>query len=221
NYLNNILAKIEAIDAGVLEAIMLNREGEVSECTGDNLIVVKDGAVSTPPTGSGILHGITRTVKTGTVQITDHITGRGRHTPQPQPESHTDPGTQGMVDAEEKVAERKSTACQPLELIPQRDPKGRDQPARIPAVAIGQQPDQILLYGGPVLKASRGDQVSDQGQSWGIVGGNARCVTHADSLPAQRNAGSSPIECRRIPNWPAWYASCCPKPTSTSRMGRS
>ena len=60
NYLNNILAKIEAIDADVLEALMLNVDGWVSECTGDNVFIVKDGAVSTPPTDAGILNGITR-----------------------------------------------------------------------------------------------------------------------------------------------------------------
>ena len=60
NYLNNILAKIEAIDAGVLEAIMLNLEGEVAECTGDNIFVVKDGRILTPSTSTGILHGVTR-----------------------------------------------------------------------------------------------------------------------------------------------------------------
>ena len=60
NYLNNILAKIEAIDAGVLEAIMLNLEGEVAECTGDNIFLVKDGRISTPSTSTGILHGVTR-----------------------------------------------------------------------------------------------------------------------------------------------------------------
>ena len=60
NYLNNILAKIEAIDADVLEAIMLNTEGEVSECTGDNIFVVNGGRILTPPVSSGILHGITR-----------------------------------------------------------------------------------------------------------------------------------------------------------------
>ena len=60
NYLNNILAKIEAIDAGVLEAIMLNLEGEVAECTGDNIFVVKDGRIRTPSTSTGILHGVTR-----------------------------------------------------------------------------------------------------------------------------------------------------------------
>ncbi len=60
NYLNNILAKIEAVDAGVLEALMLNCEGEVAECTGDNIFIIKDGNISTPPISSGILHGITR-----------------------------------------------------------------------------------------------------------------------------------------------------------------
>ena len=60
NYLNNILAKVEAIDAGVLEAIMLNTEGLVAECTGDNIFVIKDGRISTPDTSAGMLHGITR-----------------------------------------------------------------------------------------------------------------------------------------------------------------
>lgn len=60
NYLNNILAKIEAIDADVLEAIMLNVEGYVSECTGDNIFMVKDGQIITPPTEAGMLHGVTR-----------------------------------------------------------------------------------------------------------------------------------------------------------------
>ena len=60
NYLNNILAKIEAIDAGVLEAVMLNTDGFVCECTGDNIFLVKDGQILTPPEDAGILHGITR-----------------------------------------------------------------------------------------------------------------------------------------------------------------
>lgn len=60
NYLNNILAKIEAIRAGCLEAIMLNHKGEVAECTGDNLFIVKNGVLKTPPTDAGILEGITR-----------------------------------------------------------------------------------------------------------------------------------------------------------------
>jgi len=62
NYLNNIMAKIEAIDAGVAEAIMLNAEGNVAECTGDNIFIVKDGLVITSPPGAGILVGITRAV---------------------------------------------------------------------------------------------------------------------------------------------------------------
>ncbi len=60
NYLNNILAKIEAIDADVLEAIMLNVDGQVSECTGDNIFVVRDGRLITPSASAGILHGVTR-----------------------------------------------------------------------------------------------------------------------------------------------------------------
>jgi len=60
NYLNNILAKIEAIDAGVLEAIMLNGEGEVAECTGDNIFIISEGCVFTPPPEAGILEGVTR-----------------------------------------------------------------------------------------------------------------------------------------------------------------
>jgi branched-chain amino acid aminotransferase len=60
NYLNNILAKIEAIRAGCLEAIMINVKGEVAECTGDNIFVVKRGVLKTPSTDAGILEGITR-----------------------------------------------------------------------------------------------------------------------------------------------------------------
>ncbi len=60
NYLNNILAKIEATDAGCVEALMLNHKGEVAECTGDNIFVVRDGAIKTPPPEAGILEGITR-----------------------------------------------------------------------------------------------------------------------------------------------------------------
>lgn len=62
NYLNNILAKIEAVDAGVAEAIMLNEQGNVAECTGDNLFIVEDGRALTPPLSAGILAGITREV---------------------------------------------------------------------------------------------------------------------------------------------------------------
>lgn len=60
NYLNNVLAKIEAIDADVLEAIMLNTDGFVSECTGDNIFIVRSGMIATPPTSVGMLEGITR-----------------------------------------------------------------------------------------------------------------------------------------------------------------
>jgi branched-chain amino acid aminotransferase len=60
NYLNNILAKIEANNAGCEEAVMLNAEGYVAECTGDNLFIVKAGALSTPPLSAGALYGITR-----------------------------------------------------------------------------------------------------------------------------------------------------------------
>jgi branched-chain amino acid aminotransferase len=60
NYLNNILAKIEANNAGVEEAVMLNAEGFVAECTGDNLFIVKNGALFTPPLSAGALYGITR-----------------------------------------------------------------------------------------------------------------------------------------------------------------
>lgn len=60
NYLNNILAKIEAIDNGVLEAIMYNQQGYVAEATGDNVFIVKNGIIYTPPVQSGSLVGITR-----------------------------------------------------------------------------------------------------------------------------------------------------------------
>ncbi|MGM0502742.1 MAG: branched-chain-amino-acid transaminase [Bacillota bacterium] len=62
NYLNNILAKIEANQAGVLEAIMLNNEGYVAECTGDNIFIIKDDKLITPPTYIGALKGIKRGV---------------------------------------------------------------------------------------------------------------------------------------------------------------
>ena len=60
NYLNNILAKIEANNGGCEEAVMLNAEGFVAECTGDNIFVVKNGALLTPPLAAGALYGITR-----------------------------------------------------------------------------------------------------------------------------------------------------------------
>jgi branched-chain amino acid aminotransferase len=60
NYLNNIMAKIEGTDAGTVEALMLNHKGEVAECTGDNIFIVKGGVLRTPPRDAGILEGITR-----------------------------------------------------------------------------------------------------------------------------------------------------------------
>ena len=60
NYLNNILAKIEGTDAGCIEALMLNHKGEVAECTGDNIFIVKNGVLKTPSVDAGILEGITR-----------------------------------------------------------------------------------------------------------------------------------------------------------------
>jgi branched-chain amino acid aminotransferase len=60
NYLNNILAKMEAIRANLIEAIMLNSEGYVAECTGDNIFIVKDSVLLTPPIWAGALEGITR-----------------------------------------------------------------------------------------------------------------------------------------------------------------
>lgn len=60
NYLNNILAKIEAINAGCMEALMLNPQGQVAEATGDNVFLVKGRAVKTPPSWCGALEGITR-----------------------------------------------------------------------------------------------------------------------------------------------------------------
>jgi branched-chain amino acid aminotransferase len=62
NYLNNILAKIEANNGGVEEAIMLNAEGFVSECTGDNIFIIKGSHLMTPPLSAGALYGITRQV---------------------------------------------------------------------------------------------------------------------------------------------------------------
>lgn len=61
NYLSNVMAKIEAIAAGAEEGVMLNAEGYVAECTGDNIFIVKNGVVFTPTVASGSLYGITRT----------------------------------------------------------------------------------------------------------------------------------------------------------------
>ena len=60
NYLNNIMAKIEGLQAGCIEALMLNHKGEVAECTGDNIFIVKNGTILTPPKDAGILEGLTR-----------------------------------------------------------------------------------------------------------------------------------------------------------------
>ena len=60
NYLNNILAKIEALDNDVPEAIMYNHEGYVAEATGDNVFIVRDSVIYTPPVEAGALEGITR-----------------------------------------------------------------------------------------------------------------------------------------------------------------
>ena len=60
NYLNNILAKIEGKQAGVEEVLMLNAEGYVVECSGDNIFFIKDNIIVTPPTHLGILEGVTR-----------------------------------------------------------------------------------------------------------------------------------------------------------------
>ena len=62
NYLNNVMAKVEAIQAGAEEGLMLNDQGLVAECTGDNIFVVRDGIVTTPPLSAGALDGITRRV---------------------------------------------------------------------------------------------------------------------------------------------------------------
>lgn len=62
NYLNNIMAKVEAIQAGAEEGLMLNDVGLVAECTGDNLFIIRDGIISTPPLTAGALDGITRGV---------------------------------------------------------------------------------------------------------------------------------------------------------------
>ena len=60
NYLNNILAKIESKLTGTIEALMLNNEGYVTEATGDNIFIIKNGVLTTPPTYAGILEGVTR-----------------------------------------------------------------------------------------------------------------------------------------------------------------
>lgn len=65
NYLNNILAKIDAIKSGAEEAIMLTYNNYVAECTGDNIFIIRDGQLMTPPTDVGALEGITRNAVIG------------------------------------------------------------------------------------------------------------------------------------------------------------
>jgi branched-chain amino acid aminotransferase len=60
NYLNNVMAKIEAINAGCMECLMLNTQGQVAEASGDNVFVVKNGVLTTPPSSCGALEGLTR-----------------------------------------------------------------------------------------------------------------------------------------------------------------
>ncbi|MCA9270887.1 MAG: aminotransferase class IV, partial [Planctomycetales bacterium] len=82
NYLNNILAKIEGLKAGCVEALMLNHKGEVAECTGDNIFLVKRGELYTPPTDAGILEGITRNAVieiAGSINLTCNEQGLTRH----------------------------------------------------------------------------------------------------------------------------------------------
>ncbi len=62
NYLNNVMARLEAIHAGADEGLMLNEQGFVAECTADNIFILKQGALLTPPTSSGALAGISRQV---------------------------------------------------------------------------------------------------------------------------------------------------------------
>jgi branched-chain amino acid aminotransferase len=62
NYLNNVMAKIEAQQAGAGEGLMLNEQGYVAECTGDNVFIVRDGRIFTPTISSGALAGVTRAV---------------------------------------------------------------------------------------------------------------------------------------------------------------
>ena len=62
NYLNNVMAKIEAQNAGAGEGLMLNEQGFVSECTGDNIFIIKNGVITTPPISAGALAGVTRSV---------------------------------------------------------------------------------------------------------------------------------------------------------------
>ena len=75
NYLNNLMAKLEGLQAGCVEALMLNHKGEVAECTGDNVFVIRSGSLLTPPPDAGILEGITR----GAVMDIAHAAGIACH----------------------------------------------------------------------------------------------------------------------------------------------
>ncbi len=77
NYINNIMAKMEGHLAGCAEAMMLNGKGEVAECTGDNIFIVKSGILSTPGTESCILEGITRAA---VLEIADELGVPNRQT---------------------------------------------------------------------------------------------------------------------------------------------
>jgi branched-chain amino acid aminotransferase len=73
NYLNSVLAKVEATNAGCLEALMLNHKGELAECTGDNIFVVRNGVLHTPSIDSGILEGITREAVIELARAAGHV----------------------------------------------------------------------------------------------------------------------------------------------------
>lgn len=72
NYVNSSLAKVEALNAGYDEAIMLNRAGLVSECTGENIFVSRNGVILTPPLSSGALEGITQSTVMAIAADFDH-----------------------------------------------------------------------------------------------------------------------------------------------------
>jgi branched-chain amino acid aminotransferase len=76
NYLNNILARIEAVNAGTVEALMLNGEGYVAECTGDNVFIIRGGKLETPPVSAGALDGITRRVIMELTPVTETVMTR-------------------------------------------------------------------------------------------------------------------------------------------------
>lgn len=68
NYLNNVMAKVECLQAGCDEGIMLNEQGYVAECTGDNVFAIKNGEIYTPTISSGALDGITRRAVMGVIK---------------------------------------------------------------------------------------------------------------------------------------------------------